>query len=760
MRNCLALLLTVMFVLLAVAEPGATKAYQETPPTYSVARLDVPFISQIQKSCGKGYHGAANCGPASLAMVIDYFGIRPLQFPEDLDFVHQVRFDMTLVPNACGQPYIEVSAIERSLKVYGLAYERPSTLAETLEYVAQGAPSIVAVKGLKLQPPQTPAGWFYTDDDPPVHVDDHIVVLLGAGEVDGTPVVYVNDPLCYDGSAPCTAADHQGYYTRESFTLALEAHGTKPFAVTGVPGRSTPSLPQVTRTAPPLTQEQFIETAAVHAQMSQRETGVPASVTIAQAIQESEWGTKHLGDALNYFGIKAHQLSDGTVYIGPVATGWTWAKTWEEVDGKKVVVDARFRTYGSMQDSIVDHGYFFWENSRYHSAFEHQRDPREFARAIAEAGYATDSDYLAALLALMNENDLYAYDVPDDPPPGEPASGLVVDDEGTGAERQGTPKYWYEVGVGYGRHSYWTNADRKEDNSMRWAPALPFAGRYEVSVYVPPLNSTTEHARYRIVHAGREDEVEVSQRASPKRWVTLGEYDFAATGNEYIRLSDNTGEKFGTCRIAFDAIRFVQTGEAPPPWDAQAGKAAVATIVAEQAGTLSIEVRNTGLATWQPGQVVLRNVKRPFGAAASQPLQASTAPGETAVWQLSITAPKQPGVQTSIWQVEQGGERFGDRITAWVVVVPEDATDLRARIEQELDEWRRRREQDIEDLMDRIGEMISTWVQNWFERQVEKARQALGRWWLDLQEQGCASLWLALVPLLTWLLAHFGHIRR
>src|SRR5581483_6439283 len=53
-------------------------------------------------------------------------------------------------------------------------------------------------------------------------------------------------------------------------------------------------------------QEQFIFSLIDGAQQSQRITGVPTSVTIAQAILETYWGTSQLArQANNYFGIKA-----------------------------------------------------------------------------------------------------------------------------------------------------------------------------------------------------------------------------------------------------------------------------------------------------------------------------------------------------------------------------------------------------------------------------------------------------------------------
>ena len=158
-------------------------------------------------------------------------------------------------------------------------------------------------------------------------------------------------------------------------------------------------------------QDGFVSQAVGPAQTSQRETGVPASVTIAQAILESEWGRKHIGDANNYFGIKAVVRADGTVDYGEIAVGWVWAWT-KEWDGSKYVdVKARFRKYRNMTDSFRDHGYFFIENPRYAEAMRHVDDPDEFARQIAKAGYATSPTYANDLIRFMSDLDLYQYDL-------------------------------------------------------------------------------------------------------------------------------------------------------------------------------------------------------------------------------------------------------------------------------------------------------------------------------------------------------------
>ena len=79
----------------------------------------------------------------------------------------------------------------------------------------------------------------------------------------------------------------------------------------------------------------FINAVAPMAQESQRIYGVPASVTLAQAILESGWGGSTLsryGQA--YFGVKCS--SD----TGPYATNCVKLPTWEVINGQNVTVMA------------------------------------------------------------------------------------------------------------------------------------------------------------------------------------------------------------------------------------------------------------------------------------------------------------------------------------------------------------------------------------------------------------------------------------
>ena len=92
--------------------------------------------------------------------------------------------------------------------------------------------------------------------------------------------------------------------------------------------------------------------------------GVPASVTIAQAILESGWGGSELATrANNYFGIKCAAVAS------PHQIGCIDKATWEHLNGNDVTVTASFRRYASMRDSFLDHGLFLTK-PRYAAAFK------------------------------------------------------------------------------------------------------------------------------------------------------------------------------------------------------------------------------------------------------------------------------------------------------------------------------------------------------------------------------------------------------
>jgi hypothetical protein len=151
-------------------------------------------------------------------------------------------------------------------------------------------------------------------------------------------------------------------------------------------------------------QQAFLDAASQAARAAAAQTGVPASVTVAQAILESDWGRSGLSqNANNYFGIKAFGSlgSDGVV----------WMPTSEyDANGDLYQTVSPFRAYKSLADSLADHGRLLQYGSRYATAMRAANDPRRFAQLLYEAGYSTDPAYPDKLVALMDAYNLYRLD--------------------------------------------------------------------------------------------------------------------------------------------------------------------------------------------------------------------------------------------------------------------------------------------------------------------------------------------------------------
>lgn len=139
-----------------------------------------------------------------------------------------------------------------------------------------------------------------------------------------------------------------------------------------------------------------------------RVSGVPASVTVAQAILESGWGCSGLSEqANNYFGIKAEHIDDPETYCEfPTA---------EYVNGQRVTIDAKFEKYPTVTDCFEDHAALLSQAKRYAPAMAVKNNAAQFAQQLQACGYSTSPTYAASLTALINEFDLEQYDVQSTP---------------------------------------------------------------------------------------------------------------------------------------------------------------------------------------------------------------------------------------------------------------------------------------------------------------------------------------------------------
>lgn len=150
-------------------------------------------------------------------------------------------------------------------------------------------------------------------------------------------------------------------------------------------------------------QKNFVKTVGALASADMKKTGVLASLTIAQAILESAYGTSGLatgGKAL--FGIKVTKAWKGKVYC---------SDTKECYDGLNLVTvkNAVFRAYDSWEESITDHSAFLKANKRYKAVIG-ETDYKKACEAIKAAGYATDPQYATKLIKLIEDNKLTEYD--------------------------------------------------------------------------------------------------------------------------------------------------------------------------------------------------------------------------------------------------------------------------------------------------------------------------------------------------------------
>lgn len=128
------------------------------------------------------------------------------------------------------------------------------------------------------------------------------------------------------------------------------------------------------------------------AREQQREYGIPASITMAQALLESSAGQSELAVyARNHFGIKCTSNWEGKCY---------------KHDDDQAQED--FRVYDSVPQSYEDHSLFL-RRARYQSLYTIPiKDYRGWAHELRRCGYATDPKYPEKLIRLI---ELYKLDL-------------------------------------------------------------------------------------------------------------------------------------------------------------------------------------------------------------------------------------------------------------------------------------------------------------------------------------------------------------
>jgi lysozyme len=234
-----------------------------------------------------------------------------------------------------------------------------------------------------------------------------------AGKPSGTPAAGAQLPP--GGATPRTPRGTAG--GRANIPAALPPGGATPRTHRGTAGGKANMS---------AAQRAFIDSVAPGAIAARHRYGVPASVTIAQAIQESAWGRSSLAASYhNLFGIKGS---------GPA--GSAWLPTSEYAGGQWVTVDAAFRAYDNDAQSIADHAELLATSGYYTQAMAVRSVPDAFANALTGV-YATDPHYGAALISLMRLYDLYQYDTAPQPQAAHPPAAHASP---ASAARRGAPQ--------------------------------------------------------------------------------------------------------------------------------------------------------------------------------------------------------------------------------------------------------------------------------------------------------------------------------
>lgn len=143
-----------------------------------------------------------------------------------------------------------------------------------------------------------------------------------------------------------------------------------------------------------MTQQEYVQKYKDIAIEEMKRMGVPAAITLAQGLLETQNGNSDLlKESNNHFGIKCKS---------------TW--TAETVSHDDDAPGECFRKYKTDEDSYRDHSNFLRGNDRY--AFLFKLDPSDYkawAYGLRKAGYATNPKYPQILIKYIEDNNLEQY---------------------------------------------------------------------------------------------------------------------------------------------------------------------------------------------------------------------------------------------------------------------------------------------------------------------------------------------------------------
>ena len=165
-----------------------------------------------------------------------------------------------------------------------------------------------------------------------------------------------------------------------------------------------------------MTEKEFVAFMGPLAHADMQKSGILASVTTAQGILESGYGSTDLAkNANNFFGMKC--VLSGNTWPGSTWDGvskYTKSTGEQKPDGTPYTVVADFRKYPSAAESVADHSAYLLGamngSKKRYAGLAGEKDPAKAIAIIKAGGYATDVSYVSKILSIIERFDLTQYD--------------------------------------------------------------------------------------------------------------------------------------------------------------------------------------------------------------------------------------------------------------------------------------------------------------------------------------------------------------
>ena len=142
---------------------------------------------------------------------------------------------------------------------------------------------------------------------------------------------------------------------------------------------------------------------------------------------------------------------------------------------------------------------------------------------------------------------------------------IVIDELSDNFERSNSPNWRtgiYNCGIDGNAWYTWSTTDPELATYWgEWTIDPPVTGRYLIEANIPYCNTgagETDSALYTVSHNRGSTDVRIDMDRNVGLWVSLGEYDFDATEEYKVRLTDLTQDNGGG--VWFDAIRITPLG--------------------------------------------------------------------------------------------------------------------------------------------------------------------------------------------------------